>query len=166
LYYQPIYHIDLFFQPLFFNQQNQIQLVVIAKPSEDQESLSRKAKYRLDNLRNALNEVKSNLRKDLENQVKIIEAPIQITFDEDGEVIQYDNFLNGLFEYRNNELHYLQPVNPNENEVRKVRRKKFNTELVSGVKMNLGTELKIEEVPTVYSKDAGLRCRIKVLDWH
>ena len=160
-YYQPIFHVDLFFQPLGRFGEDSVLHILFAIPDSTNGDTVKESIQ--DSIRTYLQEVKRNMMSELMkyDSVSVIELPLQLEINSNDEIENYSNFLNGLIEVDSNRIRFLQPVGIIEPDYKRIQRLNFNRILHAGIPNS--SQLQIDTVPGVYDRKSGLRCRVKVL---
>lgn len=161
---QPIFHIDLFFQPLGYLNPDSVFYVVIALPDTlipfTSQNIMDRHYYQRASIRSLQKELLDKL-KPLEDSVACIEVPLFMEWNGNSKISNYSNFLNGIFENSEGEMTFLEPVFKNETTAINTQRRAFNKALLSGIPENV--KLNVEPVHGTYGNRAGLRCQVKVL---
>jgi hypothetical protein len=171
--YQPMYHIDLFFHPLGFvndeakaNKEFSFLFGLFREGAhfEDQ-------KISFDHLRHWLNDTYEKLKTDL---VKLgfnpkpleIEHSMFFLFNSQGVTIWYPSFLNGVSELRDGKIRYLFPKNkqlrPTSDKPRILRFLDLENNAFDKIEGLLGAGNVLNVPSNDYTEVSGLHCLVKV----
>lgn len=167
-FYQPIYHIDLFFHPLGRIGNDDKFFFIFGNPYLEGESNSVSSDNQ-EILDSAMTNTLSNLIEHLggDSAIQCLSVPLSVQY-KGGLIRKYSRYINGVSEMRSGKLHFLQStvksdVDDYVNDELTQNVLDFQSSLRSQLNLH-GIELDIEPVDGRFDHADGLRCQVKVLD--
>ncbi|MBL4586556.1 MAG: hypothetical protein JKX84_05820 [Flavobacteriales bacterium] len=163
-WFQPSYHIDLFFHPLGIRNGNEFVYIFGIPPVHTwSDNPKVDAAYAL--LRQWLIDTKEELKKNLPKNYVVeeieIPTPILIRYLEEGPtVVDWSSAVNGISEnLPNDRINYLFPFSTNY----AAKFQGFETTQDAAISLILAAGITVDTVKHIYEPRTGLHCRVKVL---
>jgi hypothetical protein len=168
--FQPIYHIDLFFNPLGTLSPGSKSFYFLLGVPEETKQIVLNSK--IDHLDTALNEIRSNVSQALIDAgyvPKCIEVPLGVKYENEFYVNRFTSFCNGLFEKWDGHVNFLMPRYDSALFI-PYSQDYVDIELLAIENMNnaldSATNNQFEVIPvysSTYNFNSALRCQVKVI---